>query len=530
MKLRDCYKNYAQGVGKAVTPEETCRIVFKRIRGRDILDSIYPVKRPGGIPQYRIEGGNEFKQIVTVPGTNGKGHTRILALASGMMELVERYSCYKYFRQAKGARAASFRDMRGMPYRLSDFPSFAFGFRGGIKMRDIQDCRVRWFKAYTLGGGRLYFPFPLAGYLLQGTTGMASGNSLEEALLQAICEIVERHCLSKIQRARRLTPLVRVSSIGSRPAAALINKFRRLGHEVMIKDFSLGTGIPVVGVVRMLGKGRCFVTAGASADPCEALIRALTENSQSGIAEYSLPIAEAAHHFKGHAEVDFAQLPGFSCRNIKTELTRLEGLLSRLGMRVFFHNTTDKELGIPAVVVMVTNTELLEKIMPSPGGFAAWKNIYHAVIQEQLDMRDYPAALKLIDKFSALDGENPEVYRCYKGIALKWMRQYASAARCFQENISSLKEDGAIKALSLFQSGLCLHALGDMKKAGDYYFRFIGMRPDFNVSCQWMYYKAVHYKDKEQLAIMNEAAKICMLLRAGLKVVKNRCKSRENQR
>ena len=112
--------------------------------------------------------------------------------------------------------------------------------------------------------------------------------------------------------------------------------------------------------------------------------------------------------------------------------------------------------------------------MPSPGGFAAWKNIYHAVIQEQLDMRDYPAAFKLIDKFSALDAQNPEVYRCYKGIALKWTRQYAAAARCFQENIASKRKTRAIKALSLFQSGLCLHALGDMKKAGDYYSGSLG--------------------------------------------------------
>jgi len=521
VKLKNSYKKYVNVVKKAVCPGETCRKVFERIRGRNILEKIYYIERPGNIPQYRIEGGKEFQQTVTLSGCNGKGHTRILALASGMMELVERYSCYKYFRDGKDARIGTFRGMKSDFYSLNDFPSFVFGFReGSIQMRDIEDCRVRWFKAYTLAGEELYFPFSLAGYLLQGTTGMASGNTLEEALLHAICETVERHCLSKIQRTGAASPTIKISSITNPASLDLINTFQDLGHKVIIKDFSLGMGIPVIGVVRLIDQEHCFVTAGVSPDPAEALIRALTENSQAGIKEHFRLIRGQAYHFRDTGAVDLEDIPGFSSPNIKTELLLIEEILQRQGMRIFFHDATDSNLKIPAVVVMVTNTELLEEIMPSPGGFAAWKNIYLAVVQEYLDMYDYRGALRLIDKFSILDRKNRDIYLCYKGIALKWMQRYSAAARCFREVIDS-KGNPGIQSIALFQSGLCYHALGDIKKAGEYYCRIIETNPTFNIFFQWMYYKAVHAKDTEQKRIIDEAANICELLRLGVRMKKS---------
>ena len=92
-------------------------------------------------------------------------------------------------------------------------------------------------------------------------------DTLEEALLQAICEVIERYCTATIELQRLATPTIETSTITSPIAQDLLERLRFDGKEILVKDFSLGLGLPVIGVVRT-----------ADVDPGVDAILALVQN------------------------------------------------------------------------------------------------------------------------------------------------------------------------------------------------------------------------------------------------------------
>ena len=83
-------------------------------------------------------------------------------------------------------------------------------------------------------------------YLIEEYNGPAAGNCLEEAVLQGLGEVVERHVGSVISHERRPTPVIDPESVTDPVARELLEKFRKNGIVVHLRDFSLDTGIPTV--------------------------------------------------------------------------------------------------------------------------------------------------------------------------------------------------------------------------------------------------------------------------------------------
>ena len=84
-------------------------------------------------------------------------------------------------------------------------------------------------------------------YLIEEYNGPAAGNCLEEAVLQGLGEVVERHVGSIISHQRRPTPAIDPESVADPVARELLDKFRQNGIVLHLRDFSLDTGIPTVG-------------------------------------------------------------------------------------------------------------------------------------------------------------------------------------------------------------------------------------------------------------------------------------------
>ena len=246
-----------------------------------------------------------FSLRVTVEGTkfgtNGKGLTRELALASAYGELMERMqlglfgdsSVQKlgYFSYAVGADSRETADTlySEMPYwydyladKVSELDSQAIDGKRIISRFASKDGRVDAVRFYSLTRGRTVLVPRDLRCLVCGSNGGAAGNTMEEAVVQAVSEIVERYYKQRILRERISLPELPEEVIRSYPTAhGIIESVRRKGYRVTVMDCSLGTRFPVVAVCYVDERtGRYHTHFGAYPKLEIALERALTESFQ----------------------------------------------------------------------------------------------------------------------------------------------------------------------------------------------------------------------------------------------------------
>lgn len=126
-----------------------------------------------------------------------------------------------------------------------------------------------------------YLPIDI---LLQstGSTGMCAGNSPEEALIQGISEILERYATFEIHINKITPPTIPHDYFKEYSIYNSIKRLEEKGLELIIKDFSLGKRLPVIGIIVIDKKARKYnVKIGSDPWPVIALERCLTELYQS---------------------------------------------------------------------------------------------------------------------------------------------------------------------------------------------------------------------------------------------------------
>lgn len=114
------------------------------------------------------------------------------------------------------------------------------------------------------------------------SNGCAAGNSTEEAIVQALSEIIERYYKLQIISQKICTPEIPDKKLKQyKIAYKIINYVRQHGYKVVVKDCSLGEEFPVVCVYYIDTKtGRYHTHFGAYPVFEIALERALTETFQ----------------------------------------------------------------------------------------------------------------------------------------------------------------------------------------------------------------------------------------------------------
>jgi len=265
------------------------------------------------LQQYSIEvkeNWNEsnvphcFSLRLDVNGTafsvNGKGISKEFALASAYGELMERMQLgyiFKGDQQKSNVATDSGNDVR-MPVEevLRQHPKWYDSLATGLKtytgvVMTPEEILKRFVDAdgtvgmtsyYCITSGKQeYFPTGLR-KSLYSTNGCAAGNTMEEALVQAISEIVERYFKLQILSERIPLPEIPEEVLRDCPVAySIITYLRSNGFQVRILDCSMGTKFPVVCVCLVDRKnGRYHTHFGAYPNFEIALQRTLTETFQ----------------------------------------------------------------------------------------------------------------------------------------------------------------------------------------------------------------------------------------------------------
>ena len=398
IRLADCFKTYTYDQDKACSPMETVTRFQERLR-REKLDILKEVRRIDtgrlDIPVYFSVCGKEAYEVIGNKKQMGKGSTPEQSQASACMELAERYSFFSFKKNPANFITGTYTNLRRAGEPLLPLEKLLQSVHDettdvALLERLIADLPIEWTWATNLTRGEeVLVPFSWF-FAINEFNGPSAGNSYEEAILQGLCEIVERHVCALISHGKIMTPAIELASIQDPVARELIGKFTRNGIELYLNDFSLDTGIPTVGALAVdrttfPETSEIVFTAGTTPGPEKALIRALTEvaqlagdfNSRSNYVASGLPKPLSM------AEVEYITAPGRTTRieampdlqddNIRVEIERCLAVLEKLGLEVLAVDTRHPGLQVPAIYTIVPGAHFRERSMLRDAGLFAAK-------------------------------------------------------------------------------------------------------------------------------------------------------------
>ncbi len=446
LKLTDALKGYTYDQDKLLTPEETVRRVRNRLSRLDLdilAETMRIDSRRLDIPVYISLLGADAKRVVPTAKQMGKGATPVQSEASALMELVERFSFFSYVQDGPLIYGRA-RDFKGPALDFDYLARSLFDASPDLAAAAeiYRDWPLYFAPATNLTTGKgVYLPFHWF-YLIEEYNGPAAGNCYEEAVLQALCEVVERHVGSVISHERRLTPALDPDSAQDPAARELVRKFRNNGIELYLRDFSLDTGIPTVGALAydpatFPHDSEIVFAAGTTTDPEKSLIRALTEVAQlagdfNRRTSYrpTLPkyhsLEEASYLMAPGPLQPLTTLPSLSHPNLKEEIGHCLAALSRLNLEALVVDVAHPQVGLPVVYVLIPGTHFLDRTRNTG-------TVFHLAKLAAL-YAPPPDALTALNRLNAAFPERFEV-RFFLGLALANQERPAEALKHFERTL-----------------------------------------------------------------------------------------------
>lgn len=233
--------------------------------------------------------------------TNGKGASKLAALASALGEFFERLSCNYFWTHYYLGDGAAQRGFAHYPQErwfqpggdgawpeelLTPELHRFYNPEGSIAAEALVDfnsgdaergiCALPYVRQRD--GATIWVPVNIIGNLYV-SNGMSAGNTPAEARTQALSEIFERHVKFRVISEGLCLPDVPEEVVARYPRIeAGIRALRGAGFGILVKDASLGGQYPVMNVTLLHPQDQgCFASFGAHPRFEIALERALTE-------------------------------------------------------------------------------------------------------------------------------------------------------------------------------------------------------------------------------------------------------------
>ena len=444
IELKDAFKGYTYDQDKIVSPKKTV-VRFKEKTKKINLDILSSTRRIDNgrldIPVFFSECGHDAKDVVGTNKQMGKGGTPEQAEASAVMELAERFSLFSFKKKNKNFVYSTSKKMGKKAISYDEIiKSVHDNKEDALKVKSIFDnLPLQWTKGYNLTKQQeILIPFNWF-YMINEFNGSCAGNCNEEALVQGICELVERHTSSIVSHGNLNVPGINLDSFKDPLIIKMLNSFKKEGIKVYASDFSLESGISTVGILAWdpvtFGKTSEIVwTAGTSPDPEKAMSRALTEtaqlagdfNSGSNYVASGLPkftdIGDAKFITHPEKMVDAGSLPNLSDKNIKIEVNNLIHVLELQGYQIFALNIMHDKLEIPAFYTLIPGAHFRERAVASNVGMFSAR-----LITENFNPAQALSKLDELEK--ALPGQYYTSF--YKGLMLNAMNDLDNAVTEF---------------------------------------------------------------------------------------------------
>ena len=296
----DNYSKY-----KEQKPEDTILKIQTILNGL----GLYPVQVWSG--GYKGAISKRIEIYPTSLGTNGKGSDEIYATASGYAEMMERMSnglltiCDKSDNLKAETGFREFPDEKDMtpaeiladpdPFTKRVLPLLGLNtyfaqlrFLNTIASMYGEDNRTLPCVPFVDPSANCirYLPQQLV-LLINGSNGMAAGNTLEEAMVQGLSEVFERAAGKELINHGAVPPEIPDEELQKYSFFDLVQRIRKEGrYRVTFYDCSLGKGYPVAAIcIHDLEAGTFGMKLGAHPSFAVAVERTLTEAFQGAKVE-----------------------------------------------------------------------------------------------------------------------------------------------------------------------------------------------------------------------------------------------------
>lgn len=475
--LKDVYKGYTLDLDKAVPPTETVNRFKEKLKtiDLDILEKTFRTDNGRlDIPVYMSLCGKDAAKIVGKHRQMGKGGTPHQAEASAVMELVERFSIFSFSKNTNNFTIGRYRNLKERALAFKNIAKSVHDSSQDLEnARDVfSNLSLNWARAANISLDReVLIPFDWF-FSISQFNGSAAGNCMEEAILQGICEVVERHVSSVISRNRLEVAGIDLTSVTDPLALELIHKYYRAGIELYASDFTLDMGIPTVAVLAydpstFPEKSEIVWTAGTATSPQKALIRALTEVAQlagdfntgscyepSGLPKFA-NLAEADSVTHPRQKVSVLSMPDLSNDNMRLEIKNCMDALLKKDLQVIVVDVTHPELEIPAVYTIIPGAHFRERAAATSVGMFSAKLIAEKSDPEQA-----------ITRLLKMDEVLPHRYyiKFFLGLSHLSAHQPSKALKYLEKALTLLPEEQDIPSIYSYM-GMCLKELENYEKA-----------------------------------------------------------------
>lgn len=299
---------------RSAEPEETIRRFehhVSRICGAVSTLHRLPGPEPmhvyvAGGPVAGLHGDRDGWQEIAGTPAGGKGTTDAAARASALAEALERYS--GGFGGDEPRRRGSLDQLEGAAIHPNDYMRFSDRQYAAREHRHAgcEDHRtyvpepfdpsvpIDWSPCWSLTRDAprllptalLYYGASVPGreYCVAESNGNAAGNTLDEAILHGLLELIERDHVALWWYNRLHVPEVDLDSIDDDWVQRLRVELARQGRRVWVLDLTFDLGIPVAAALASHADGRVIgMGFGGHVDAHGAATRALTELVQLGL-------------------------------------------------------------------------------------------------------------------------------------------------------------------------------------------------------------------------------------------------------
>ena len=310
-----------------------------------------------------VSTGRNHWELTGLQTSYGKGLTIDQARASCFMEVVERISAFASFDSENALNykhghpliRARFEDLKKKSYEVLDPNDMDLEV-------PYQNHPLYWITAERVdenGTHPVYVPAQLVFLfcnldeicLTSGlpSTGLASGNTLEEAKLHSLLEVIERD-------AERVMPYSRdrcfLLESNPPPVQDILQHASNKGVQIQFLDITSEFGIPCYKAFIQSPDGQILKGCAAHLNGKRAVVSALTEVPFHSSWFRPVPVPD------GLKAVKHDDLPDYASGDIDRDLTLLQELLVMNGYRPIYVNLTRKDLDIPTVKTLIPGLEM----------------------------------------------------------------------------------------------------------------------------------------------------------------------------
>ena len=282
--LKECPKAYILETHRSKTPEATHNYIksMKETLGMKAFCEATDLDRTG-IPVFTC---HRVRPDQSITDHTGKGISQIQAQVSLTMESTERYSAEFRDEYLKDLIKGGYNTLKLKYNTLNPeeliLPRFS---------NYNHDKELHWVCGFDLVANSdilvpacsVYHPFAPDDFPLIGTNtnGLASGNTMEEAICHALTEVIERDAWSINQFTGEASDSLFVEdSNDNKFIIDIIEKFDKAQIEIVAKDITSDIGIPVIAAYSNDTVYKAMTSLagfGAHLDPKVAIARALLE-------------------------------------------------------------------------------------------------------------------------------------------------------------------------------------------------------------------------------------------------------------